>query len=73
MFKNRIKEIHKKKYGHLNQTEFAALLGISQAYLSEIENNVHQPTIKRFQEFAKRLNIKDWRSLIVDEQESDTV
>ncbi|MGE5631363.1 MAG: helix-turn-helix domain-containing protein [Caulobacteraceae bacterium] len=73
MIRNRIKEIHKRKYKHMNQTEFAHLLGISQAYLSEIENNVHQPSIKKFQEFAKKLNMKDWRSLIVDEYESNAV
>jgi transcriptional regulator with XRE-family HTH domain len=50
----KIKRYRKRK--NMSQQEFAHFLGISQNYLSEIENGVHVPSLKKLTQIAEKLN-----------------
>jgi transcriptional regulator with XRE-family HTH domain len=52
---NIIKNIRKKK--ELTQTEFASLCGITQTYLSQIENNSKEPNLATLKEISKNLKV----------------
>jgi len=48
-----------KKYRNrraMSQKEFSQFLGISQNYLSEIENGIHTPSLKQISKFAEKMN-----------------
>lgn len=66
-----IRNIRKERVPQLNQTEFANLIGITQTYLSQIENNQKTPNISVLEEVSKvfeiPLPIIFWMSL----EESD--
>jgi transcriptional regulator with XRE-family HTH domain len=46
-----------RKYQGLTQDEFAIACGITQAYLSQIENNLKEPTISVLKTVAEKLNV----------------
>lgn len=50
-----IKEVRKSK--GLKQQSFAKMCGITQTYLSQIENNVKEPTISLLKRIAENLNL----------------
>lgn len=50
----KIKRCRKRK--NMSQQEFAEFLGISQNYLSEIENGVHIPSLKKISQLAEKMN-----------------
>lgn len=50
-----IKTLRKKK--HLKQNELSEVCGISQTYLSQIENNKRQPTIDVLQIIGNQLGV----------------
>ncbi len=50
-----IKNIRKRK--GQNQTEFAQNCGITQTYLSQIENNQKEPNLSTLKEISKNLDI----------------
>ena len=50
-----IKNIRKRK-GH-SQTEFAQSCGITQTYLSQIENNQKEPNLSTLKDISKNLDI----------------
>ncbi|MCG2611795.1 helix-turn-helix domain-containing protein [Flavobacterium sp. SM15] len=50
-----IKDIRKQK--GQTQTEFASLCGITQTYLSQIENNSKEPNLSTLKEISSRLDI----------------
>lgn len=52
---NVIKSIRKQK--GLTQNEFAPLCGITQTYLSQIENNQKDPTLSTLKKISENLNI----------------
>ena len=45
-----------RKRKNMSQEEFSEILGISQNYLSEIENGIHIPPVKKLVQFAEKLN-----------------
>jgi hypothetical protein len=51
----KLKKYRKRK--NMSQQEFAQFLGISQNYLSEIENDIYTPSLKKIAQFAVKLNI----------------
>jgi transcriptional regulator with XRE-family HTH domain len=46
-----------RKQGGQTQTEFATICGITQTYLSQIENNQKEPNLSVLAEISKQLNI----------------
>lgn len=50
-----IKEVRKSK--GLKQQSFAKMCGITQTYLSQIENNVKEPTISLLKRIAENLHL----------------
>ncbi len=55
MVSTNLKKIRKRK--RLTQGQFAIIIGVSQNYLSEIENNKKCPSLKKLEEIATKLNI----------------
>ncbi len=51
----KIKQLRKQK--SLNQSEFASLCGITQTYLSQIENNQKEPNISTLKKISLELEI----------------
>lgn len=52
-----IKTARKSIEPNINQSEFAERLGVTQSYLSLIENNVKTPSIKLLERISKEFNI----------------
>lgn len=52
-----IRSIRKERVPHLNQSEFAKLIGITQTYLSQIETGAKTPNISVLEEISKRFEI----------------
>lgn len=52
-----IRAIRKERVPHLNQSEFAKLIGISQTYLSQIESGSKTPSSSVLEEIAKSFEI----------------
>jgi hypothetical protein len=50
----KLKKYRKRK--NMSQQEFAQFLGISQNYLSEVENGVYTPSLKKLSQIAGKLN-----------------
>ena len=50
-----IKKIRKQK--ELTQNEFASLCGITQTYLSQIENNLKEPILSTLKSISEKLNM----------------
>lgn len=52
-----IRNIRKERVPHLNQSEFAKLIGITQTYLSQIETGAKTPNISVLEEISKQFEI----------------
>lgn len=52
-----IRAIRKERVPHLNQSEFANLIGITQTYLSQIETGSKTPTIKVLESISEAFEI----------------
>ena len=52
-----IRKIRKERTPHLNQSEFAEYIGITQTYLSQIENNKKTPTVGILENISKKFKI----------------
>jgi|WetSurMetagenome_2_1015567.scaffolds.fasta_scaffold63912_6 XRE family transcriptional regulator, regulator of sulfur utilization len=65
-----IKEV-RKQYTDLNQKEFSDKIGITQAYLSQIENNKKKPStdlLLKISDITKiPMQILLWKSLTIDD------
>lgn len=65
-----IKKIRKETVKE-NQMDFASRLGITQAYLSKIENNVQVPSSTMIKEISKHsgipLQVVFWQTLTIDD------
>jgi transcriptional regulator with XRE-family HTH domain len=56
-------------YGH-NANEMRQLLGISNSYLSEIENNKKKPSLELLEKYSGILGLKVSSMILLSEQES---
>jgi transcriptional regulator with XRE-family HTH domain len=52
-----IRNIRKERTPHLNQSEFAKLIGITQTYLSQIETGAKTPNISVLDTISKEFEI----------------
>ena len=51
----KLKQIRKRK--RLTQTQFANLLGVSQCYVTLLENNKRTPSMSMLEKFSQKLGI----------------
>jgi transcriptional regulator with XRE-family HTH domain len=65
-----IKEI-RRQYTDFNQKEFSEKIGITQTYLSQIENNKKTPSTDLLKYIGRKINIPMqillWKSLTIDD------
>ncbi|TAH37811.1 MAG: XRE family transcriptional regulator [Alphaproteobacteria bacterium] len=57
-----------RKFNHVKQKEFAASTGLSPSYVSEIENEIKEPTIEVIQKYSERFDIPMSSILFFSEQ-----
>jgi len=58
---NILKKIRKEK--NMSQIEFSKYIGVSQPFLSELETNTHNASIKKLKLIANKLGV-NWKDLV---------